>query len=243
MHKRTVVYITPLLFLALNAVDWGAEVQQGIPGSVHDFSRAAWNASHDLCSPCHQGHVQAGSVVQTLWARPSSTANFSVYDGRTFNAGRHEPSGVSLACLSCHDGTVAINQRFGGIEGGQPVFISASSQIGPDLHTSHPISFTYDASLAAADGALENPTSYRIGDAKKNLTVGTAPVPHDGSGASLMNQTIDQTLLFDHKVECSSCHDVHRLQGSAPSSKSLLRLDGIDSAGRGDLLCRTCHIK
>jgi len=231
------------LLVALPMVTWAAAVNKGIQGSAHDFSRAAWNASHDLCSTCHQGHTQSGSDIPALWGHAISTANFTAYDSPTFKAGTHVPSGVSLACLSCHDGTIAINQRVGGVEGGQPVFINPASQIGPDLHNSHPVSFIYDSNLAAADGRLENPTAYRIGGAKNKLTVSAAPVPLNWSGTSLMSQTIDEALLFNHKLECASCHDVHKLQGSAPSSEALLRVDGTDSTGRSDLLCRTCHIK
>ena len=243
MHRHGVVQMTMLLVFGVSVATFGAGSQQGVQGSAHDFSRAAWNVSHDLCSPCHQGHSPSGAAIQSLWGHAISAANFAAYDSPTFKAGKHAPGGVSLACLSCHDGTVAINQRFGGMEGAQPVYIKPSSQIGPDLHTSHPVSFTYDTALAAADGRLENPISYRIGNAKNHLTIDTPPVPRDWSGTSLMSQTIDQALLFDHKVECSSCHDVHKLQGSAPSSDTLLRVDGLDSAGRGDLLCRTCHIQ
>jgi hypothetical protein len=163
MQQAGVNKLTAVLLVTLPIVTLAAPIKRGVQGSAHDFSRAAWNVSHDLCSPCHQGHTPSASAIPSLWGHAISTANFSAYDSPTFKAGRHTPSGVSLACLSCHDGTVAINQPFGGVEGGQAVFINAASQIGPDLHNSHPVSFIYDSSLAVADGGLENPTAYRIG--------------------------------------------------------------------------------
>jgi len=217
-------------------------VRRGVQGSPHDFSKASWNNAQDLCSPCHQGHGPKDSQIP-MWGHATSKANFILYDSPGFKAGRHAPTGKSLACLSCHDGTVAINQFIAGLEGQSAVYINPASQIGPDLHTTHPISFTYDASLALADGALENPIAYHIGDPKSELTFNTPPVPKQWDGTSLIGRSLDEALLFDHKVECVSCHDVHNQQGSAPVSSALLRIDGSDKAGRGDLLCRTCHIK
>jgi hypothetical protein len=158
------------------------------------------------------------------------------------------PSGVSLACLSCHDGTVAINSFLSGpsTNGTGYVYIDPSAQIGPDLHTTHPISFTYNTALAQSDGALEDPATYHIGDAKTNLTYSTAPVPTSWSGTSLTGKTIQQAMLSGtsgFQMECSSCHDVHKLEGSSPSSGILAKLSGSDSGGKGSLLCRTCHIK
>jgi hypothetical protein len=122
--------------------------------------------------------------------------------------------------------------------------LNPNAVIGPDLHTTHPISFTYDANLAITDGGLENPTTYKIGDAKSGLTVNTAPVPASGwQGTSLTGKTIDEAMLFGHKMECGSCHDVHKMEGNAPSSGILIRISGTDSGNRGSLICRTCHIK
>jgi len=89
-----------------------------------------------------------------------------------------QPGGSSLACLSCHDGTVAVNETVGQrLSTAQSVIIAPESRISPDLHTVHPVSFVYDVSLATDNGALENPTTYRIGDLKSGLSVSVAPVP------------------------------------------------------------------
>jgi hypothetical protein len=239
-----------------------AATVRGVIGSAHDFStNALWNTRSgvgNVCSPCHQAHHTDENQVAPLWAHATSSSTFTPYDNRpgqsapgtgTMNATPGTPDGPSLACLSCHDGSLALNQ---GIDG--PLtnsldqtlhFIDADIQIGPDLHTTHPISFTYNAALAAADGGLEDPTTYQIGSAKDSakVTYTTAPVPATWSGTSLSGKTIDEALLFNHKMECSSCHDVHKMDGSAPSSGILVRISGGDANNKGSLLCRTCHIK
>ncbi len=227
-----------------------AAVNKGVENSPHDFSTnstfTSWNTRKGVCSVCHSAHNTDPSQLVPLWAHGTSTATFTPYASPSLNASVGTPDGVSLACLSCHDGSLALNQGISGWLGGGTNSsgpIDASAQIGPDLHNTHPISFTYDAALAAADGALENPTVYKIGDTKTLLTVNTPPVPPTWDGTSLTGQTIDQALLRDHKMQCSSCHDVHKLVGSAPSSGILVKISGSDSTGRGSLICRTCHIK
>lgn len=224
-----------------------AAINRGVENSPHDFStNSAWNTRKGVCSPCHSAHNTDPAQIAPLWSHATTTGPFTPYTSPTFNAGLHQPDGVSLACLSCHDGTVAINQLISGVSGTNgTIFIDPVAQIGPDLHTTHPISFTYDSALAVADGGIEDPLTYHIGDAKDatKLTINVAPVPSAWSGTSLSSKSIDEAMLVAHKMQCSSCHDVHKQEGSAPESGILARISGTDSTGRGSLLCRTCHIK
>jgi hypothetical protein len=136
-----------------------------------------------------------------------------------------------------------VNQSIGGQTGPTPVYIESAAQIGPDLHTTHPISFIYDSALAAADRFLQDPLTYKIGDPIPNQPGVAPPVPATWSGTSLTGKTIDEVLLTNHRMECSSCHDVHKQEGSAPSSGILIKISGTDASNRGSLICRTCHNK
>ena len=224
----------------------GAAINKGIEGSLHDFSTNSWNTRKGVCSTCHSAHNTDDAQIVPLWTHKTSTATFTPYSSPTLNATVGSPGGASLACLSCHDGSLAINEGISGWLGGGSATsgpIDAGAQIGPDLHTTHPISFTYDTALATADGGLEDPATYKIGDAKTALTYSTAPVPAVWDGTSLTGKTINEALLFDGKMQCASCHDVHKLEGSAPSSGIFIRISGNDAGGKGSTLCRTCHIK
>jgi hypothetical protein len=228
-----------------------AQTSKGIENSVHDFSNPTnntWNTRRGVCSVCHAAHNTDPAQVVPLWIHGTSQSAFTPYSSPTMQATVGQPNGTSLACLSCHDGSLAINQGIGGVPLGGGTTLSSpidpSAQIGPDLHTTHPISFTYDAALAAADAGLENPDTYNIGDPKVALTYSTAPVPTSWSGTSLSGQSINKALLGNnHMMQCSSCHDVHKLDGSAPSSGILIKISGNDSGGKGSTICRTCHIK
>ena len=236
------------LALAIPSITQAA-TSVGIEGSVHDMSTnsiyTVWNTRNGVCSPCHSAHNTDPAQIAPLWNHATTTTVFTKYSSPTLNASVGAPSGVSLACLSCHDGTVGINQSIGSTNA--PVIIDAQYIIGGgtgDLHTTHPISFTYDAALATADGELENPTTYKIGDTKTKLTINVAPVPTAAEpGSVIKGKTIDEAMLFNHKMECASCHDVHKMSGYAPNSGILVRLTGNDATGRGSIICRTCHIK
>jgi hypothetical protein len=206
--------------------------QATIIGSPHDFSTNSWNTRRGVCSPCHTAHHTDPAQLIPLWAHKTTEATFVPYNSPTMQASDRgsQPSGASKACLSCHDGTVAINQSFSGafIGGASAGMVHEAALIGTDLHTTHPISFTYNDALAAADGFLYPPTSTLL-----QWTPGTG----------LAGKTIDQALLTNGKMECSSCHDVHKQIGSSATSRIMVKISGNDANGRGSLICRTCHDK
>ena len=207
--KRTWV-LGGIVFLACAGVGLVPVIGAGIKGSSHDFTGSGWSYGQ-LCSPCHTPHRADTTVPGApLWNHEVTTATYTVYSSPTLDATDvGQPTGVSRLCLSCHDGTVALDS-FGGATGSS--FVSAPSNVGTDLSNDHPISFTYDAGLAAADGGLHDPTTA-------------------GSG---LGKSIDEDLLFNHRVECASCHDVHNTGGYP----RLLRMNNTGSA-----LCLTCHDK
>src|SRR5262249_8933836 len=98
----------------------------GIVGSPHDFSQQSWNTDpsdpNTVCSTCHTPH-HADSTVVPLWAHQTTAATFTMYNQANVPSSKMvaipsaQPNGISKACLSCHDGTVAINTF-----GGQPAF-------------------------------------------------------------------------------------------------------------------------
>jgi predicted CXXCH cytochrome family protein len=108
-----------------------------------------------------------------------------------------QPAGTSKLCLSCHDGTVAIDS-FGQNAGTH--FMTGGDNLGTNLSNDHPISFTYDAALATADGGLKTPQSASRVDAAHKVP------------------------LYAAKMECASCHSVHD-----DSNGKFLRMDNAGS--------------
>lgn len=195
----------------------GAALGATIGGSAHDFSTQGWSAGQ-ICLPCHTPHKATTTVADApLWNHALSTAVYTLYTSPTLNATMAQPGGGSKLCLSCHDGTVAINS-FGGTTGTS--FIGAGDKIGPDMRGEHPIGFTFDAALATADGSLKNP-------ATTSVTI--------GAGTTTKTGTIAATMLYGNKMECASCHDVHN---TFTNGGKLLKVTATGSA-----ICIACHAK
>lgn len=189
---------------------------QTIVGTKHDFSNSTtytWNTTGEICIVCHTPHNASTTVLDApLWNHATTSTSFALYTSSTLNAtGLGQPDASSKLCLSCHDGTVAL-ENFGTTTGGSH-FITAGTNLGTSLSNDHPISFTYDATLATADGHLQNP----------------ATATGIGTG------TINATMLIGGKMQCSSCHDVHNAYGN---TAGLLKKSNAASA-----LCLTCHKK
>jgi len=166
---------------------------QHIAGSGHDFSGATWNSSGEICIVCHAPHNADITVANApLWNHTlSAVQNYQLYaTGGTMNATVGQPDGSSKLCLSCHDGTVAL-ENYGGKTGGSHL-MAGGALLGTSLSNDHPISITYDAALASTDGGLYNPATQQSG---------------------INGGTIANTMLIAGKMQCSSCHDVHNSSG------------------------------
>jgi predicted CXXCH cytochrome family protein len=185
-----------------------------IVGSAHDFSGLAWSGGQ-TCIGCHAPHNTATLADAPLWNHTLSAATYTVYSNpSTMNAVVGQPGSTSKLCLSCHDGTVAVNS-FGGATG--TTFISTVNNLGTALTNDHPIGITYDAALVAADGALNAITTA--------VTIGATGKQKVG--------TITSNMLYAGKMECASCHDVHNTFAAAPK---LVKTTAAT-------LCTTCHAK
>lgn len=216
--------------LALAAL--AATAFAGVVNSKHDFSSGGtggnWGSSNQsqVCVFCHTPHnSQAGQ--SPLWNRASVDKTFSIYKSDSLNAVVNQPGGNSKLCLSCHDGSVAIDAYVASNPGGPAglaigdVYYPGSpyGQGGPniggnytgngnvnDLTNDHPISFDYDGA-AAADVKIKP--------------------------ASALPATLP---LYGGKLECATCHDVHNQKVVAGTK--MLRVEKAGSA-----LCLSCHLK
>lgn len=175
----------------------------------------------EVCVFCHTPH--AANPSQPLWNHTQSAGGWTPYpSGGTMQSSPGTPSGISALCLSCHDGSVAVNSLVNPPNDlganpamGQGTELNSSFQIasgrptnmGTDLSNDHPVSFVYDGTLAGNDGNLETPVSTAWVDAGN-----TVP-------------------LFSGSLECASCHDPHDTTNAPFLVKS--------NSGSG--LCKTCH--
>lgn len=181
-----------------------AFAQSSLAGTAHDFTGWVSNTNGEYCISCHTPHDSKVIADAPLWNHAESVAtSYTVYDSPTLTASLgNTPKASSLLCLSCHDGTMAIDS-YGTTTG--TTRIASTAVVGDgtatgaaviDISTEHPISFTYATSFAA-----ETATGL-------NALLATSP------------------YLIGGEVECASCHDVHASSGVA----KLLRTTNAGSA-------------
>ena len=160
-----------------------------VVNSVHNLSASGPGtikaaSEQNVCVFCHTVHNASGQTP--LWNHNlSGITNYVVYSSPTLKAVVGQPNGSSRLCLSCHDGTVAlgsVNDRTSiAFQNGVTTMPAGPSNLGTDLSGDHPISFVYDAALAAQDTTLNPPSSL------------TGKVKLDHSG----------------QMQCTACHDPH----------------------------------
>ena len=195
-NMKTLKWINTILILGLvvGMIALGEHfVQAQISGSAHDFSSETWS-DNEICKPCHTPHNADMTVPDSpLWNHEVTTATFTPYAGSgTLDAtDLGQPNGVSRLCLSCHDGTVALDS-FGATPSSTEFLAPGdTAYLSSDLRNDHPISFTYDDALAGTDGELYLPSTATSG----------------------LGGTIAADMLFSGNLECASCHDVHNATG------------------------------
>ncbi|HFC54047.1 MAG TPA: cytochrome C [Gammaproteobacteria bacterium] len=189
------------------------------PGTVKSIDET------EICVFCHTPHRAIKNDNIPLWNHNlSSAGNYGVYTSPTFDGATTiqdlggtdaTTAAVSNLCLSCHDGTVAINAlnnpsnanpngipTMGGTEADGTIPVG-NARLGTDLTDDHPVNFIFDSALFAVDNSLNDPA------------------------------TLSGVVLFNGTVQCASCHDPHN-----SVNPTFLRVSNTGSA-----LCLRCHNK
>jgi predicted CXXCH cytochrome family protein len=173
--------------------------------SVHDFRTET--GSTDICAFCHTPHAADAAVSEApLWDHALTSKTFTtVYDSTTMDAtmsGNTALWGISRLCMSCHDGTVAVDS-YGGVAGSNTMAsVTAWQTVGANYRTAdisqeHPISIPPTDTLVR--NTPSNPATKYFGG---NVECASCHDVHDQSGQSNL-------LVMDNAASamCLSCHD------------------------------------
>jgi predicted CXXCH cytochrome family protein len=178
-----------MMVAALLAAGVGPAAAATITGTQHDLSAKGWGTT-ELCKFCHTPHLAQAVAGAPLWNHQTTVASYALYSSASFQGAstQTQPGPTSKLCLSCHDGTVAVDSfaTAGTLQSGTH-FISSTNRVGSgnSLTSDHPIAFTYNAALVALDTHLVTPAATNYVDAARTIP------------------------LFNGKLECATCHASH----------------------------------
>ena len=261
-----------LLIAGLTGLAIAAPGDSKVSVTPHNLSKNGNNpvrATNEagICVFCHTPHNANAAASGPLWNRSTNVQAYTRYTSASLDANAitdgfsEQPGGSSLLCLSCHDGMVAMGDvravprgtvgtsiemtGTGKMPDGYGVNSGYTRNLGTDLTNDHPISISYNDTLAVADGELarldgnqdDTGTSGALigvrGSAKKPL------LPLERTGA------VGAGGLKEGQVQCATCHDPHL------NKSKFLRLNRLQtgSAPSGafnqstDIICLACHTK
>lgn len=244
------VLVAALLIVATTML-FAAQPATGVTGTFHDLSSTGYHAatnSTQVCIFCHTPHGAYGSVgggdiaaqLIPLWNHSTTTGTFTMYNNTNNPIADLQgtvdvsPTGTSLACLSCHDGTIAIgagvNFPYGwpGSGKGGGAALSYASYNGTWVDTTTGIIKAATPVLVGTDLSNDHPIAITYQD---NLDTGL------NAAAGLVNVKLFPNNATGSKVQCGSCHDPHNF-GTAGLDSPFLRDSMVGSA-----MCKRCHNK
>ena len=224
----------------------------------------------EVCVFCHTPHAANTAAPAPLWNRELGATAYTPYTSSSLDAevirgqALDQPGGSSKLCLSCHDGTLAIGNvnvqagrtdvsiamsgtaGDGTMPAGQGATTGFTRDLGVDLTNDHPISVTFDTTLAARDGEL------RPVDAQQRW-------PADGSIIGVRAARFKPAIpleptgdFSEGQVQCASCHDPHLFdtEEATKGPQKFLRqnrfqeVQPTDSHNPdSDIICLSCHDK
>jgi predicted CXXCH cytochrome family protein len=207
---KTARFFLSAALVAMAAATANAQIST----SAHNFSSMAWSGG-EICKPCHTPHF-ANPDAGRLWNHTLTTATYTLNNGSSGSAAVDFDKGSRL-CLSCHDGTVALDS-FGGMTGTS--FMPAAGNLGTDMRNDHPVG-------SRAIYPTGTSTSYNPQD----------PTTHyvTFNGRTLrLRSWVDPSGVTQYVVGCRTCHDPHN-RGNYGSM--------LQFSNSASVLCLTCHIK
>jgi predicted CXXCH cytochrome family protein len=237
-----------LFFLIILAI--GAK-GASIVNSKHDLSYLltvdpvmsdVYNQYNEVCVYCHTPHSAHSSIDAPLWNRNTPTGPYTLYNSSTMDNPPGSVSDISLVCLSCHDGTIAVDEIINAPGPGAnldgPWYGFSNAPIHYKMGTPLRIpncAFCHGGLGIYQPRAGDHRPSYLTTDLSDDHPISTTyPTPAQDPYFKTPAEVNSAGLkLYNNKVECPSCHNVHK-----PDNVPFLRKNN-----SGSELCTACHDK
>lgn len=223
-------YTQPTIVGTKHDLNWAYTADGGISPGMHSF-----NDYREVCVYCHTPH-HADASQGALWNRQAPSGPYTLYDSPTLRevAGLPQPPGrSSQLCLSCHDGTLAVDlilnvptYDLGTVttKHGAMTVAGTDSWLNCGTYCHGPTQLTWhraERAYLTTDMSNDHPVGVAYPVSPKY-----APPPPDGKFGNGVR-------LIEGKVECVSCHNPHN-----PVIRPFLV-----TSDDGSALCYTCHAK
>lgn len=234
----------------------------GITNTKHNLSTTAGNpgankltaGTDQICVFCHTPHGSDTTAVVPLWNKKLTSGPFTTYDSlgtSTLNGGVLAVGSVSLACLSCHDGTQAMDNMMnapgaGGYNvagarltgatwalavGATGLMPAGIANLGTDLKNDHPVGVEYCGGGITGTGTTVT-SACKDGD----FIAGSSTTTSDGRTAQVNTASVNSKQVFWVDVD-----------GTAGRGKGDLMLYTRDFTSKGgaaagpSVECGSCH--
>ncbi len=265
------ILVASLALIGLIAVGTRAFAQvadgQGtdrIRATGHNFTDFGWSGN-EICRPCHTPHnAMTAAVAGTdrLWSHKLTDATYKIGEttvgGVTSDVTMSAATGldkVSRLCMSCHDGTVALD-AFGGtvLQTGTQNMTKAGPLLGTDLTNDHPVGTNaiYDPLNSRSgvrslkpftDGASGVSGKVYVMDVVNNVPTSATLSLRPMTGLNWTTNTnttpgqttvkITHTNANGFVVGCTTCH--------TPHGKGFTKL--LNASNNSSNVCLSCHYK
>ena len=194
----------------------------GIASTKHNLSTSGTgnikSDNDEICVFCHTPHDAIKNNNITLWNHTLSTQSYTTYTSPTMDNAPGAMGAVTAAtattsnlCLSCHDGTVALNAMNNPSNNHLTTVMSGTNQtngilnsglstnLGTDLSNDHPVNITYDRTKDTGLKDLTGVTTVKL--YSNTVQCGSCHDPHTSANTPFLRASMSGSNL------CLICHD------------------------------------
>lgn len=275
MNKFTIKLVAAGI---LAAVSTGATA--GIAASQHDMTATGTGqlkTATEICVFCHTPHASATGSGVPLWNKDLAThkagVTYTPYASSTMDGAATDASikgGISMACLSCHDGTQGMDAMFNnpgsgqGTQGGTATnnmspgagsllgasVTNAIAMLGSDLSNDHPIGIPYaggGAAAAVTAKATYNDPDFNFSDVNNSTGVLTESGGYmwleRGAGSLDAAARDKQDIILYNRtgIPYVECGSCHDPHNAATKAAGSVAF--LRVANTGSTVCLSCHNK
>lgn len=250
-----------------------AQITTAITGTGHDLSAMGGAVpNQEICVYCHTPHGADTAASAPLWNRniaagPNYT-RYSDLNTATLQGSEAPVGSVSLACLSCHDGTQAMDTIINApgqgtgtftsdpgftIQGKDGGLVNNLALIGTDLRNDHPISIQYGGGGITADNPTAAPNDsggYRTPQTAEINTNRVWWLPSVQNGEITLGQPRQRTDIFLYtRTDVSGavgtpqptveCGSCH--DPHVATNTPTVEVNFMRTSNQGSAVCLSCH--